>query len=246
MNRVKNIKISLSPQSVSEFFENRAKNFNIDQPLTTTMYNDHAPDIVVARDAIEREKIIPFLELDKTQKVLDIGCGIGRWLFALQNQIAYGLGVDASVGLIHIARSNCTSPTIQFEVINTDVLEKFLNKKNIFFDRVMISGLLMYLNDDQVLNLFKVIKSYIISGCIICIREPIAKEERLTLKDYWSDELNAFYSAIYRNSEEVEELIRKAFGNDEFYLTPFVPLFDDCALNNRSETQQKFCIVHYG
>lgn len=245
MMRIKKDKIIINNSKVIDFFEKRARNYNENNPLVTTMYNDDNPHIVIERDNIEREKLTPLLNLDNTQKVLDIGCGIGRWLISLENKISYGLGIDGSSGLIDIAKKQSFSEKLHFETSNVDNISYNLEKRNMKFDRIIISGLLMYLNDEQVLHLFKSISLFMEKKCTILIREPLALQERLSLKDFWSNELGLHYNAIYRTADELLNFIEKSFHQKSFTTSAFTPLFDQKTLNNRKETQQYFCLVSF-
>ena len=70
------------------------------------------------------------------------------------------------------------------------------------------------------------------------IMEPVSRMgERLTLKDFYSEGLDADYSAIYRTEEEYMELFKglnynKIFADD---------IFDD--LSDHSETHYKYYVI---
>jgi hypothetical protein len=76
---------------------------------------------------------------------------------------------------------------------------------------------------------------------IICVREPVGIEERLTLKDFYSDELKCNYNAIYRTREELENLFR-VFTDQGFVITK-QDFVTKGSLNNRKETSQYYYIL---
>ncbi|MBL8788499.1 MAG: class I SAM-dependent methyltransferase [Deltaproteobacteria bacterium] len=51
-------------------------------------------------------------------RVLDLGCGTGALLRALEDRIAHGVGVDASPGMVAVARRESPSDKLAFEVID--------------------------------------------------------------------------------------------------------------------------------
>jgi hypothetical protein len=71
-------------------------------------------------------------------------------------------------------------------------------------------------------------------GGQIYVREPMARNERLTLRGHWSDELAADYSAVYRSVATYDALFAEHLDDctqtDAFELAP--------ELANRAETAQ--------
>lgn len=104
-------------------------------------------------------------------------------------------------------------------------------------------GLLIYLNDTDMVSTLEQIQKVCEENTIICIREPIAINERLTLKDFFSEELKDNYNAIYRTREELMESINKIFVSSGFEIKEQGFLFEDTALNNRKETTQYYYIL---
>ena len=68
-------------------------------------------------------------------------------------------------------------------------------------------------------------------------------EERLTLKDYFSDELQDNYNAIYRTQQEMLKFIKDNFVQTGFDITHQDFLFKEDDLNNRKETRQYYYIL---
>ena len=80
--------------------------------------------------------------------------------------------------------------------------------------------------------------------CLICIREPIAVEERLTLKDFFSEELASEYNAIYRTRSELINLLQQPLLENGFSIMQEGFLFNESPqLNNRRETSQYYFIL---
>lgn len=89
------------------FFNNRADKYLERNPYAVTMYQDDNPDLVRERNAAEVERLIPFLKLDYSSKVLDLACGVGRWADAVRGKALSYTGIDFSSELIKIAKSRC-------------------------------------------------------------------------------------------------------------------------------------------
>ncbi|MBQ7560240.1 MAG: hypothetical protein IJS99_00200, partial [Synergistaceae bacterium] len=77
----------------------------------------------------------------------------------------------------------------------------------------------------------------------VCIRNPIALDERLTLKNFYSDELQSDYNAIYRTRGEIMKFFDKTFLPAGFRVTDEGFMFDSPELNNRKETTQYYYIL---
>jgi len=50
------------------------------------------------------------------KKIIDLGCGDGKFLFHVSSKIKSGIGVDTSSSLIGDARKNCYTPNIKFYI----------------------------------------------------------------------------------------------------------------------------------
>ena len=76
----------------------------------------------------------------KDDYTIDIGCGIGRDTFWLKEQGFHVVGLDASKGMLSIARRNY--PTVQFR---EDFLPDLITIKSQSFKNVLCSAVLMHL-----------------------------------------------------------------------------------------------------
>ncbi len=239
-SRVFGKNIDVSYRATYEFFENRAKKHNDKHPYVTTMYQDKNPELAVQRDAYEKNLVKNLLELDGNSKVLDIGCGIGRWAEEIDDG-SY-LGVDYSESLIAIARKNPAfqNKKIQFAVLPAqDVNSQTLKEK---FNRFIISGILIYLNDEDVARCLKGVTKVAEQQSIIYIREPISVVERLTLDKFYSEDLDAEYSVIYRTLDYYQTVIEEIMAPAGFETIKADFLYPE-HLNNRKETAQYYFIL---
>ena len=77
----------------------------------------------------------------------------------------------------------------------------------------------------------------------MCVRSPIGTDYRLTLKDFYSEELKSDYNAIYRTRDEYIKLFEDSLIPAGFSVTDEGFMFDDDSLNNRKETIQYYFIL---
>lgn len=240
-NRFYNGQINVDKENVKKFFDKRAEKAKNSKDSNVTMLQDDNPEIALKRDEYEKKFVWRHLPVDTQSRVLDIGCGIGRWGEAfLESNVAAYYGIDISDGLIEIAKSNFKDyPNFQFEV--SDPIN-FLQSKDQKLDIVIVSGVLNYINDNELQIILKELNKVIAPNGVIYFRIPISvQEKRLTLKEHWSEELNEFYSSIYRTNGEYIEAFKEQLVDMELIVDEF--LYKEDQLNNREETKQKVYIL---
>lgn len=224
------------------FFERRANKYNENNPYSVTMYQDNNPDLVEKRNTYETERLIRLLQLDGNNTILDLACGIGRWADAIQSNMKSYVGIDFSPELIEIARKRKHDPSVRFIVGSVTELDSLIESDQ-HFNRVLNIGLFPYLNDADISKLAVTIEKHCDQNALICIREPVGINSRLTLKDFYSSELDDYYNAIYRTRGELVELIAPALIDKGFLIEKEGFLFEDESLNNRKETAQYYFIL---
>jgi|GEM_PF-143867 len=233
--------MKIDRQAVLTFFESRAQHPQQNNHLTMTMYQ--SAGLAAQRDAHEKALILPQLALTADARLLDIGCGNGRWYDALRGHSVRYTGVDFSPSLIAIAQEKYADcPDSAFHVMKANDISPLLVSQDCpGFSHVIISGVLIYLNNDEVTETFRRLAEITLLGAIIYLREPVATQERLTLKGHWSEELNSHYSAIYRTPEALLALIAASDVSQPFELQKADDMYPE-SFNNRKETQQRYFI----
>lgn len=211
--RIYNDKENIDTNGVKNFYEQRAKNT---KSLKAVLLNERLPsNAAVVRNKTEFENLKRYLG-DKRYNVLDIGCGMGRWAENLQDKyiISYD-GIDFSQNFIKNAKEKFKDDKrISFYQMSATKLdnEKLKNK----YDLIIITGACMYINDEDLPMLFKNIDELLECGGILYLQESVSVlNERLTLKDFYSDELQCNYSAIYRTIDEYGAIL-ESMENFEF------------------------------
>lgn len=231
-------------EETKQFFKSRAGKFHEDNPYAVTMYQDNNKELVKQRNVKEIEKLYPFLKLNSDSRVLDIACGIGRWADAVTTDIAEYCGLDFSRELIEIANQRNNREHFRFYEGAANEIEKVLiSHGRGRYNRVLMIGILMYLNDNDVTDTLAQVERNCEPQTVICIREPIGIKDRLTLKNDFSEELQDNYNAIYRTRDEIMKFLNAAFLQKGFAVKKESFLFEDDSLNNRKETAQYYYIL---
>lgn len=214
------------------------------------MYQDQQPELVTARDLAEKQRVSAMLALCESGKVLDIGCGVGRWGWFLAEQcrnLNY-LGLDFSVSLIEQAQQEAQRrglAGLRFQVRSATALQAADLEATGPFDLLLISGLLIYLNDEDCVKVLRDSAALCARGGTLYLREPVGISERFTLNRFYSKELAGEYSAIYRTVAELKALMREAWPAGELSIKREEVLFPE-QLEKRTETRQYFFILSKG
>jgi SAM-dependent methyltransferase len=232
---------------VVSFFEQRAMKIEQVGPVRAVIYQDKHPDLAERRDVAEKQCIKPLLALDGTQRLLDVGCGTGRWASEVAGLCAHYHGIDISEGLVSYAREHFADcGNCRFSVAPVDRFSLDSIGEKVPFDRVLCAGLLIYLNDDEVVQAMDCLGRAMGRNARAVFREPMGIGQRLTIKDHYSDDLDQTYNAIYRTQEEIEALMQTVLATRGFRLLDSGNVFEADGLNNRAETRQRWILVELG
>ncbi|HOB54413.1 MAG TPA: class I SAM-dependent methyltransferase [Acidobacteriota bacterium] len=242
MGRIKHERVQINPKDVNDFFDRRGRSVNRNHELTSILYQDSNPELAESRDRHEKQTILPLLALAPSDTVLDIGCGIGRWADAVISHVHMYHGIDFSSSLIEYACSRLgQTPNVTFQVLAAQDVSPERIAVNTRFSLIIISGLLIYLNDEVCEQTLANITTCCETSARIYIREPVGLESRLSLVNYYSEELHTHYNAIYRTEAELFELFNRTILARGFKLGVRDFLYPP-EMNNRPETRQMFFI----
>lgn len=110
------------------------------------------------------------------------------------------------------------------------------------FDRVIINGVLQYINDKDIDLCFENINKVINRNCIIYIKEAVGRDDRFSLVDYYSDELKTNYNTIFRTVGEYYGKFLEFFLSKGFYMVSCGPTWEN-DLENRKESMSYYWIM---
>ena len=159
--RLKEQAADISSNKVRAFYEHRAQSYDGQNVNNVTMLQDNNPALSDERNRAEIAKLLPKLKVDSDSAVLDLACGAGRWLDALPENISKYRGIDFAEGLIEIARSRNTRKNAEFFTGSVLDADSILAGELGTFNRILMMALLMYMNDTEILRLFRKIPALI-------------------------------------------------------------------------------------
>ena len=159
-------------------------------PASAGHFRFHAESRIVQR-------LIHSANTDTSGAVLDLGSGVGYWSEYFAKQFGKVVAVEASVPLYGSLVQRCALYANVIPV-NTDVLS-FEPKGR--FSLIFLGGLLMYLNECDVINLLQKVTSYLEPNGVILCRESTVRNETVTRK--------GTYQAVYRSVETYTQIFNK-------------------------------------
>lgn len=235
MSRIYGETADINHEKIRDFFEKR---FDKDHPLSSVMLRNSEDHIAEKRDQNEQHLMNRLLsDVSQPLSILDIGCGMGRWAANLHDRIALYDGVDFTTSYVEASNQLFKDyPTIRFyQGLASEVDQQPLQAAS--YDLIIVAGLLIYMNDSDVVKLVDIINKLLAKDGRLYIRESISViDQRLTLKDFHSEELNADYNAIYRTSEDYEKIFDTHLHHLKLQSTG---LMLDKTLGAREETNQR-------
>lgn len=209
-NRIYGQKIAINTENTRNFYDTRARSIkDMSNPYVSVLLGDQNPEYALAWNTFEKENILPKMNIDETCRVLDIGCGMGRWAETLIPQSGYYCGTDMSAEMIRCARERNQYPKKEYDFLNYG-FEEFcsLTKEQLphSFNRLWICGVMMYINDETLIKGMELLLNKMDDHGKVYFTETIALSQRLTLNQFYSEALKADYDVIYRTEEEYNHI----------------------------------------
>ncbi len=206
MTRLYGEKEDIDKEDIKDFFDKRASK-EVDSLMTITSFQEK--ENLDKRQKEESKIVLENIDLTG-KKILEIGCGLGRWAEIFHDKCKSYLGLDYAENLIKLAKKNYNYENCEFQVMSAlDIkIDELIIKPP--FDIIFIAGVLIYLNDEDISQMIKEINKISSKNKIIYIRETISvMNNRLTLKDFYSKDLDANYNAIYRTKDELLDFFKE-------------------------------------
>ena len=136
-------------------------------------------------------------KLDHGGTVLDLGCGVGYWAEYFAGHFAKVVAVEASLPLYEATRQRC-APYPHVGAIHGDVLAF---EPEASYQLVFLGGMLMYLNESDVISLLRKLTPFLNTGGIILCRETTVRSGTVTRQGE--------YQAVYRSVEKYREIFQQ-------------------------------------
>jgi SAM-dependent methyltransferase len=143
------------------------------------------------------------------EKVLEAGCGSGRWTGFLAQRCAHLVAFDFAPELLAVNRRAAHRAGIgNITHIEADMLSLDMPDRD--FDAAICFGVSLYLRDSDLVPSYRNLRRHLRSGGTLFTKEPLASGERIEETDLWNESLRARYSCIYRSRQEHASAVGQA------------------------------------
>ncbi len=136
-------------------------------------------------------------KLDRGGTALDLGCGVGYWAEYFARHFDKVVAVEASLPLYEATRQRC-APYPHVAAIHGDVLAF---EPEDCYELAFLGGMLMYLNESDVISLLQKLVPLLDSGGIILCRETTVRSGTVTRQGE--------YQAVYRSVSTYREIFQQ-------------------------------------
>ncbi len=198
---------------------------------------DFAANSGILRNERECKIVKSFID-DRKLKILDIGCGVGRWADNLQDNIEIYHGIDFSEEYVNASQNHFADKNnISFFCMSATAID--LSVLLPAYDLIIITGVLMYINDNDIAKTLTTCNHLLGNGGLLYIQESVSvMPTRLTLRDFESKDLETIYNVIYRTSQEYENCFKQFLP--EFSFGDKTNLLLDKETGAREETNARW------
>jgi len=150
--------------------------------------------------SLEQTKIMSMINLAPASSyVLDLGAGTGQWALRFANLASHVVAVEYSSGMLAHAIEAARVANVENISFEHCRAQDYDTKQ--LFDLIWISGLLIYLEDDECDTLIKNCSAMMVKGGQLILRDGTGTKRRHEIRNQYSEALNTSYSATYRTAE---------------------------------------------
>lgn len=198
----------LDPVKVHRFWEGRAAAQGKVALESIANLEQDAQNLQLKIDD-ETAKVYDWLQPVDNLHVLDLGAGVGQWAFRFAERgAARVVAVEYAAGLAQIGAAEAQRRGFDAVEFVVSPAETFTTPDT--FDLIFISGLFVYLNDDQAERLMRQLPSMLRPGGTLLLRDGTGIAARHEIDDRHSEHLGERYSATYRTREDYVALFAAA------------------------------------
>lgn len=188
---------------------------------------------------LEKERLLPLLNLSADSDVLDLGAGNGQWALRFAPMSRSVTAVDYSPTMLAIGRRKAMETGCgNIEFIESPI-ETFVPAKR--YATVFVSGLFIYLDNSRASRVAGMMAKALADDGVALVRDGTSiKKDRHVIDDRFSPLLRCNYSAVYRTSEEYGRIFKAA----SLSVLDEGDMFDEgCPLNKYPETRLRYYLL---
>lgn len=147
-----------------------------------------------------------YIKAKKNESILDIGCGTANIVNSISSDVVY-TGFDISTKYINFAKNKYKDRN---NIYLKDELASTKSLKDQTFDYIILNKLLHHLDDNEVLNLFKLCKNHLNNNGKIITLDPCFVNKQKIIS-YWI--VNNDRGQNVRTIQGYQDIALKVFNN---------------------------------
>jgi 2-polyprenyl-3-methyl-5-hydroxy-6-metoxy-1,4-benzoquinol methylase len=187
---------------------------------------------VIYRHFFELKHLESIVSFNKSTRLLEMGCGTGRWAMSLAPKVNCYVGVDFSRDSLEYAEEEARRRRLTNARFCQASITEFRSSQA--FDVVYFSGVSQYLEDSDMIQVLRNIRPLLLDSTVIVDRSTINNRAREVAN---SDG----YFSIYRTPSEIEHLynsigFRLLYRNRSYRFLRFTGLVRHPAINRMTAT----------
>ena len=222
---------------MNNFWENQSLKKYSFIHSASNLSNDKKFSKEKSKNEMKRIQDLLFSQNRTYSSCLEIGAGSCQWTYILAKISKKVLATDTCKGMLDIGIEYTIKKKIRNKIdfFYGDICEKKY-PQNSPYDLVFISGLILYLSQNQFSKLIKFISMNTKTCSTIVLREPVGINKEYILDNVYSSELKTNYSAIYRTEKNIIDTFKL---NNLFFKTNKWLHPDNSKFNKWKETSLK-------
>ncbi len=222
---------------MNNFWENQSLKKYSFIHSASNLSNDKKFSKEKSKNEMKRIQDLLFSQNRTYSSCLEIGAGSCQWTYILAKISKKVLATDTCKGMLDIGIEYTIKKKIRNKIdfFYGDICEKKY-PQNSPYDLVFISGLILYLSQNQFSKLIKFISMNTKTCSTLVLREPVGINKEYILDNVYSSELKTNYSAIYRTKKNIIDTFKL---NNLFFKTNKWLHPDNSKFNKWKETSLK-------
>ncbi len=223
--------MTIAKKNIKDFWAAQAKKINLKGESISNLEENE--QLLEEKIILEYKKIFPIIEtcIGKDSRVLDLGSGTGQWAYRLSPLVKSVTLVEFSEEMMRLAKKNSEGKFNNLKFVLSEA-QDFLSLE--VYDLIWISGLLIYLTDQELFKLINNCRKMLSSNGRLILRDGTGLGKRYEINNQFSQNLGHNYSATYRTSEEYIT----QFSQNGFDLIDHCDVFEEGSkLNKWEETR---------
>ncbi|MGH7832251.1 MAG: AMP-binding protein [Candidatus Binatia bacterium] len=189
-------------------------------PDYTTAFSD-VPEIARYVEKTERRHVFNVVKVDPSMAILDLGCGFGRWAVEFAKRCRRVVAVDFSPNMVERAHQSSREHGLHNVEFHVTPIQEFRTPEK--FDIVMLSGVLVGVADDQLLEVLTNAREHLKPGGRIIVREIVGITERQKVRNELPGKPGFVHYSFYRLADEYIAAFSR-IGMEPFYHSDMAPM----------------------